>query len=77
VRGGAALTGGSRDRNGLGHGSRLIVLYWGTVFASGMKRPKHRRKRLRLKQVVQLALFALGFLILSLAGIYLGVNYKH
>jgi len=42
-----------------------------------MKRPKHRRKRLRLKQVVQLALFALGFLILSLAGIYLGVNYKH
>jgi hypothetical protein len=42
-----------------------------------MKRPKHRRKRLGLKQAVQLALLVFGFVVLSLAGIYLGINYKH
>jgi len=42
-----------------------------------MKRPNQPRKRLGLKEAVQFALLALGFIVLSLAGIYLGVNYKH
>jgi hypothetical protein len=37
----------------------------------------HRRKRVRLREALQLFLFALAFIVLSLAGIYLGMNYKH
>jgi hypothetical protein len=42
-----------------------------------MKRPTHRRKPLSRNQAIQLALFAPGFIMLSLAGIYLGMNYQH
>ncbi len=42
-----------------------------------MKRLKHRGNRLTKTEAIQLVLFALGFLVLSLAGIYLGINYKH
>jgi hypothetical protein len=42
-----------------------------------MKRRPNPRKRLRLNQALRLALWALGFIVVSLAGIYLGMNYKH
>jgi len=44
---------------------------------SHRKRGEHRRNGQRFRRWLEFFLFAAGFVLLSLLGIYLGINYHH
>ena len=63
----------------------FVISYWCIVFVemttahrlSHRKRGEHRRNGQRFRRWLEFFLFAAGFVLLSLLGIYLGINYHH